>query len=405
MKQTEKPISDIQQLADEGWLQMKELLRKEGLTEEKKAPVLFLKNPRLFLIIAACLLASVICLYPFQLQNIFKTSHLADEDFVENQVRNKEPDTHIVKEETIKGPSKLQGKMVNPKRIILNSSNIVYVPSGKNDPLFLDSLVKASLAKKVYGQPTGFIIDFKITGQKDSVKNQTFIGRKNEKIKKSFSKKLQVYAGAATNVPSINNSPLSLDLSKPNIHPSITLIIPFDNKFSLHTGLYAMSTIHGKEVSAKEREVVNNMSANLNYNINTTSIIKASYFDLPITLHYQFAKKWSVGTGVQLSQLYKVNVKEQKESYDYNNRLFETTTNTYSSGPASISGTFEKKVAIKSFEPRLVLETDFKKGDWLFSAGYFYGTGKSITLQQRNGTSQQYRNKYFKLGIQYRLGK
>ncbi|HEV2832079.1 MAG TPA: hypothetical protein VGW31_08865 [Hanamia sp.] len=405
MKQTEEPISNMQQLADEGWLQMKELLRKEGLTKEKKAPVPFLKNPRLFLIIAACLLAFVICLYPFQLQNIFKTSHLADEDFVENQVRNKEPDTHIVKEETIKGPSKLQGKMVNSKRIILNSSNIVYVPSGKNDPLFLDSLVKASLAKKLYGQPTGFATDLKITGQTDSIKNQTFIGRKNEKIKKSFSKKLQVYAGAATNVPSINNSPLSLDLSKPNIHPSITLIIPFDNKFSLHTGLYAMSTIHGKEVSAKEREVVNNMSANLNYNINTTSIIKASYFDLPITLHYQFAKKWSVGTGVQLSQLYKVNVKEQKESYDYNNRLFETTTNTYSSGPASISGTFEKKVAIKSFEPRLVLETDFKKGDWLFSAGYFYGTGKSITLQQRNGTSQQYRNKYFKLGIQYRLGK
>jgi hypothetical protein len=97
-------------------------------------------------------------------------------------------------------------------------------------------------------------------------------------------------------------------------------------------------------------------------------------------------------------------VKEQKESYDYNNRLFETTTNTYS-GPARISGTFEKKVAIKSFEPRLILETDFKRGDWLFSAGYFYGTEKSITLQQPNGTSQHYRNKYIKLGVQYRLGK
>jgi hypothetical protein len=405
MKQTDKPISDMQQLADEGWLQMKELLRKEGLTEEKTVPVSFPKRSRLFFIIAACLLAFVICLYPFQLQNIFKTSHLADEDFVENKVRNKEPDTHILKEKTIKERSKLPGKMINPKRIILNSSNTVYVPSSKNDPLFLDSLVKVSLAKKVYSQPTGFVTDLKIIGQTDSIKQQPFSGRKNERAKKSFPQKIQIYAGAATNVPSVNNSPLSFDLSKPNIHPSITLIIPFDNTFSLHTGLYAMSTIHGKKVSTTERETINNMSANLNYNINTTSIIKASYFDLPITIHYQFAKQWSVGTGIQFSNLYKVNVKEQKESYDYNNRLFETTTNTYSSGPASISGTFEKKVAIKSFEPRLVLETDFRKGDWLFSAGYFYGTGKSITLQQRNGTSQQYRNKYFKLGIQYRLGK
>ncbi|HEY9341089.1 MAG TPA: hypothetical protein VIQ23_05880 [Hanamia sp.] len=405
MKQTDKPISDMQQLADEGWLQMKELLRKEGLTEEKTVPVSFLKRSRLFLIIAACLLAFVICLYPFQLQNIFKSSHLGDKFFIENQVGNKEHNTHIIKEEIINERSKLPGKMVNPKRIILSSSNIVYVPSGKNDPLFLDSLVKASLAKKVHGQPTGFVTDLKITGQTDSIKKQTFIGPKNEKGKKSFPQKIQIYAGAATNVPSVNNSPLSFDLSKPNIHPSITLIIPFNNKFSLYTGLDAMSTIHGKKVNTKEREMINNMSANLNYNINTTSIIKASYFDLPITFHYQFTKKWSVGTGVQFSKLYKVNVKEQKESYDYNNRLFETTTNTYSSGPARIPDTFEKKIDIKAFEPRLILETDFKNGDWLFSAGYFYGTGKSITLQQPNGTSQHYRNKYIKLGIQYKLGK
>jgi hypothetical protein len=384
---------------------MKELLRKEGLTEEKTVPVSFLKRSHLFFIIAASLLIFIICLYPFQLQNIFKSLHVRDEFFIENQVRNNEPNMHIVKEEVIKEPSKLRSKMVNPKRIILNSSNIVYVPSGKNDPLFLDSLAKASLAKKIHGQPTVFVAELKIIGQTDSIKKQTFIGRKNQKAKKSFSKKLQVYAGAATNMPLVNNSPLSFDLSNPNIHPSLTLILPFNNKFSLHTGLYAMSTIHGKEVSTKEREMINNMSANLNYSINTTSIIKASYFDLPITFHYQFSENWSVGTGIQFSKLYKVNVKEQKESYDYNNRLFETTTNTYSSGPARISGTFEKKVAIKSFEPRLVLETDFKKGDWLFSAGYFYGTEKSITLQQPNGTSQHYRNKYIKLGIQYRLGK
>jgi hypothetical protein len=405
MKQTDKSIPDMQQLADEGWLQMKELLRKEGLTEEKTVPVSFLKRSRLFFIIAACLLAFVICLYPFQLQKIFKSSHLGEKFFIENQVRNKEHNTHIIKEEIVNEQSKLQGKMVNPKKIILNSSNMVYVPSGKNDPLFLDSLVKVSLAKKVYGQPTGFVTDLKIPGQTDSIKTQPFNGSKNEKTKKSFPQKIQIYAGAATNVPSVNNSPLSFDLSKPNIHPSITLIIPFNNKFSLHTGLYAMSTIHGKEVGTKEREMINNISANLNYNINTKSIIKASYFDLPITFHYQFSEKWSVGSGIQFSKLYKVNVKEQRESYDYNNRLFETTTNTYSSGPARVSGTFEKKVAIKSFEPRLILETDFRKGNWLFSAGYFYGTGKSITLQQPNGTSQHYRNQYIKLGVQYRLGK
>lgn len=385
----------MQQLADEGWLQMKELLRKEGLTEVETVPASFLKRARPFLVIAACLIAFVICWYPFQLQNVTpKSSHVANKILDENQARTNEPAKQGIKKE-----------MIDPKRIILNSSNTVYVPYGTNDPLFLDSLVKMSLTKKVHGQPVGFVANITIMGLKDSIKKQPFSGPNNEKAKRKFSKRIQVYAGAATNVPSVNNNPFSFDLSKPNIHPSITLIIPFDHEFSLHTGLYAMSTLHGKEVSTKEREMINNMSANLNYNINTTSIIKASYFDLPITFHYQFTKKWSVGTGVQFSKLYKVNVKEQKESYDYNNRLFLITTNTYSGGPARISGTSEKKVAIKAFEPRLVLETDFKSGDWLFSAGYFYGTGKSITLLQPNGTWQHYRNKYIKLGIQYRLGK
>jgi hypothetical protein len=93
------------------------------------------------------------------------------------------------------------------------------------------------------------------------------------------------------------------------------LISPIYKKLSLHTGLWAFSTVRGKEASSKERELINNMNASIYYNVTTTSVIKASYFDVPVTLHYAISPNWSVGSGLQVSKLYKLNIREQQESY------------------------------------------------------------------------------------------
>ncbi len=190
-----------------------------------------------------------------------------------------------------------------------------------------------------------------------------------------------------------------------NIHPGFTVVMPLSKKFSLHTGLWAFSTIRGKEASSKERELVNNMGSSIYYNVNTTSIIKASYFDVPLTVHYSIDKNWSVGSGLQLSKLYKVNIREQKESYDYNNTRFSTTVQQYNSTPTQAAVVLHKRAEIKKYEPRLVAETSFEEGRWLLSAGYYYGLGKTITLRDADNTVHQYRNEYLKLAIQYRIGK
>ena len=174
-------------------------------------------------------------------------------------------------------------------------------------------------------------------------------------------------------------------------------------KLNLHAGLSAFSTIHGKEVSAEAKELVNNLNTNVYYSINTTSIIKASYFDLPITLHYSINKRWSVGSGVQLSKLYKVSIKEEKESFDYNNTLYSASVAQYTATPVAASAAFQKKVEIKKIEPRFVAEANLQQGHFLFSAGYYYSLNKSIILKDSYNSSRQYRNEYFKLGIQYRI--
>ena len=151
-----------------------------------------------------------------------------------------------------------------------------------------------------------------------------------------------------------------------NVQPGITVIFPLSSKLSLHCGLWAFSTIHGKEVISKEKELVNNFASNVYYNINTTSIIKASYFDVPLTLHYSINKNWSVGCGVQLSKLYKVSITEEKESFDYNNTLSSASVAQYNRTPMAAAAVFQKKVEIKKFEPRFVAEANFEQHRFLF---------------------------------------
>ncbi|HEU5364398.1 MAG TPA: outer membrane beta-barrel protein, partial [Hanamia sp.] len=174
-------------------------------------------------------------------------------------------------------------------------------------------------------------------------------------------------------------------------------------KLSLHSGVWAFSTIHGKEVITKEKELVNNFAGNVYYNINTTSIIKASYFDVPLTLNYAFNKNWSAGCGIQFSKLYEVSIKEEKESFDYNNTLSSATVSQFNRTPMAAAAAFQKKVEIKKFEPRLVAEANFEQHRFLFSAGYYYAPGKTITVQDNYNSSHEYRNEYFKLGIQYKI--
>jgi hypothetical protein len=98
-----------------------------------------------------------------------------------------------------------------------------------------------------------------------------------------------------------------------------------------------------------------------------------------------------------------VNIKEQKQSFDYNNTPYSTIVQQFNSTPARAAAAFQKKVEIKKFESRLVAETKFETGKFLFTGGYFYGLGKTISLKDAVNSSHQYRNVYFKLGIQYRI--
>jgi hypothetical protein len=235
------------------------------------------------------------------------------------------------------------------------------------------------------------------------IKDSTLKPNEPEKKAANRSRRpLQIFAGAGLNITAGNkNSGSALDHF--NLHPGVTLIIPVSQKLSLHTGLWAFSTIHGKETGTSERQLVASVSSSLYYNVNTTSVIKASYFDVPLTLNYSINSNWKVGSGIQFSKLYKINIREKKESFDYNNQLFSATVNQYSATPARAAARFEKMLEIKKFEPRLMGEVSFQHEKWLLSAGYYYGFGKTITLRETDNTTHHYRNQYLKLGIQYQI--
>ena len=395
-------ITDMQQLADTGWKQMHEMLQQHGLTENTRVSLPAARSRKLFSLAAACVFSILILSFPYILNNKFYSP-----------IGNKAKTATTLSQK--QGAVTQSVKMISAVRPpMLFAGGIANLPE-KLKVVFIDTKVEKftipvqsqreaalqnAACKNISVPASVSFPQLKQDSTKDTVVPASLPKRKNTGSLQA--KKVRFFAGAGMNVP-IGSKHANTFFNDVNIHPGVTVVIPVSKRLSLHSGLWAFSVVHGKEVSARERELVNNMNGSPYYNINTTSVIKASYFDIPVTLHFSINKNWSAGSGFQLSRLYKINIREQRESYDYNNLLFSATVQQYTSTPARAAVVFQKKVEIKKYEPRFVAETNIKEGKWLFSAGYYYGLGKTITLKETN-TNRQYRNEYFKLGIQYRIG-
>jgi len=401
MKESKNHISEMQRLAETGWQQMHETLLEHGLSSGDPDQA-FHSNKKIgFLLIAACVFFILIFCYPFILNNNPEISLTANKNSLSFSVNEI---TRQPASEKSNGPgeSSMAPTSSLQRRWVYQKINAAFAQYTRENTLKLFQNQKVRLLEKFNIEQKEKIIMPSYDGPIDtSVKFE----RTNLLLKKNpntFSKKIQIFAGAGINISSAKNYDDAFNSNSLNVHPEISIIIPVNKKLSIHTGLSAFSTVHGKEVSAKEKEIVNNFNSNVYYNINTTSIIKASYFDLPLTLHYALNQNWSIGSGLELAKLYKVNIKEEKQSFDYNNTLASATVSVYNSTPRA-AAVFERKLEIKKFEPRFVIETNCHIKDFLISAGYHYGLGKTITLKDSYNSTHQYRNEYFKLGIQYRI--
>jgi len=402
MKETDNDINDMQKLAETGWKQMHQMLHDKGLSAEPAALSIGSKKRNLWMAIAALVCFMLIVSYPHLLKDHVSFSSVSKirSENVATEKNKKQPllqdEIKLEKNETAPvsfQPQLLHAKL-NQQLSQLKKKNEVDLLQRRKVYLLQKFSEEKKLAISIPTPVSLIEIDVKIDKAK-SVTSQ----KKAEKV----AKRIQVFAGAGLNLSIGNNSNNSFNFSNLNVHPGITVVLPLSGKLRLHSGLWAFSTIHGKEVITKEKELVNNFAGNVYYNINTTSIIKASYFDVPVMLHYSISKNWSVGSGLQFSKLYKVSIKEEKESFDYNNTLASASVSQYNRTPMAAAAAFQKKVEIKKFEPRFVAEVNFEQNRFLFSAGYYYAPGKTITVQDGVNSKHEYRNEYFKLGVQYKI--
>lgn len=401
MKENNEPIKDMQHLAEMGWKQMHETLVEHNLsTTAVELPSSF-KKRNLWMLAAACFFFLFIFSFPFYLNKPFYTP-------LESKLSPSLHSSIIPANQTANLREVLSTQGDRPQH---NEAELAVLQEKiKSD--FLKSTEKSSfeklqnqrllLCQKFFSEnhnptsigPTDQLLDTTIQIHKTILQN---------KPSKNHKRHIEIFAGAGLNFPfGDKNNVFFKDV---NVHPGVIFIIPLNQKLSIHTGLWLLSTIHGKEATASETQLMNNVASNLYYNVHTTSIVKASYFDLPVTINYSIDKNWSIGSGLQLSRLYRLSIKDQKENFDYNNTLYSATVAQYSSSPARAVAVFQKKATIKKYETRFVAEGLFRKKNFLFSAGYYYGLGKTIMVKNTNGTVQQYRNEYFKLGIQYKINK
>ena len=402
MKEIDNDIKDMQKLADAGWKQMHAMLREKGLSADQAAVSIASKKRNLWIAIAAFVCFMLIVSYPYIVKDHVSFSSVSKIKS-ENPAAEKNKKQPLLKDEINLEKNQTDPVSFQPQ-LLRAKLNQQFSEFKKENEVDLLQMRKVYLLKKFSAENSLCISipapDSRIeTDVKIDKVNSVTSQKKTEKV----AKRIQVYAGAGLNVSMGNNNNNSFNFSNLNVHPGVTVIFPLSTKLSLHTGLWAFSTIHGKEVIAKEKELVNNFAGNVYYNINTTSIIKASYFDVPLTLYYSINKNWSVGSGLQFSKLYKVSIKEEKESFDYNNTLASASVSQYNRTPIAAAAAFQKKVEIKKFEPRFVAEANFQQDRFLFSAGYYYAPGKTITVQDGVNSKHEYRNEYFKLGVQYKI--
>lgn len=396
MKEKDKAITNMQQLAETGWQQMQELLRQHIAAE---IPVSSSKKRNLFPLVAAGVILGLIFSYPFILNNnksVYLHSKLntATSSFTKNLPTAKQP----VKMISPAGASDIRS---SKKNRLSQKVNRLFLPPAKKHPSG-SIQPEASFIQKppTYVKQSDALKEASPKPLNEGKPNLAFPRSSAKKSTIPASKKIRFFAGVGINVSAWNKNSHSFTFSNLNIHPGFAVIIPVSKKLSVHSGLWAFSTVHA-EVSVNKQERVNNLSSNIYYNIHTTSLIKASYFDIPLTLHYSIHKNWSVGTGLQLSKLYKMNMSEQKESFDNNMRLLATTPQ-YSS-TTSQAAALQNKVDIKKYDPRFVAQANFQHGKWLFLAEYYYGLKKTITLIEANNATHPFRNTHFKLGIQYKI--
>lgn len=402
MKETDNDIKDMQKLAEAGWKQMHEMLQDKGLSAEPAALSIGSKKRNVWMVIAALICFMLIVSYPhFRKDRVsFSSVSKIKPENVATEKNKKQPWLqHEMKlEKNGTAPVSFQQQLLRTK---LNQQ--LSQLKKKNEVDLLQSRRVYLLQKFSEEKKLAISIPTPVSLIETNVKIDKAKSVTSQKKAEKVAKRIQVFAGAGLNLSIGNNSNNSFNFSNLNVHPGITVVLPLSAKLSLHSGVWAFSTLHGKEVITKEKELVNNFAGNVYYNINTTSIIKASYFDVPVMLHYSINKNWSVGSGLQFSKLYKVSIKEEKESFDYNNTLASASVSQYNRTPMAAAAAFQKKVEIKKFEPRFVAEVNFEQNRFLFFAGYYYAPGKSITVQDGVNSKHEYRNEYFKLGVQYKI--
>ena len=374
---------DLEEMANDGWLQMKEKLPHTSLSpvepltrdERKRWP---------WLILAACTIGLMVFVNPF-----YKKQHDISKRVQLTTDANRQP----VQQAAVKN---YPIATINP----LQSKHVIQVAAltGQVD---LDSIAYATITKK---RTTKIAMKHLLatplqTFDSIALTAASFTHGQQKVTAKKTLPKPQLYVGGATNL-----SNPGVDKNVWNLHPSARFILPLNDKWSIQAGLYAMSSLHSKKVKVREREMINNLSANLMYEINTTSVIKARYFEMPLTVNYHLSPKWQVGAGISLAYLHKADVIAQNERYDFSNSLINTTTVRYNGNQFSPAAAYRQKISIKKTEPRLVIEAGYRCGPVLFTAGYHYALQKGVALEHAAGQTSSFRNQHLKLGVQINTG-
>src|SRR6185312_2824973 len=243
MRENNNDTNDMQKLAETGWKQMHEMLRDKGLSAEPAALSIASKKRNLWIAIAAFVCLMLIVSYPYIVKDRVSFSSVS-KIRSSNSSSEKNKNQPLLQDEINIQKNQTTSVSFQKKQLLRAKLNQRLSALKKENEVDLLQMRKVYLLQK-FSAENSFAIS--IPAPDSPIETEVKIDKLNSvtfpKKSKNVSKKIQVYTGAGLNISIGNDNSNSFNFSNLNVHPGITVIFPLSTKLSLHSGLWAFSTI------------------------------------------------------------------------------------------------------------------------------------------------------------------
>lgn len=189
------------------------------------------------------------------------------------------------------------------------------------------------------------------------------------------------------------------------VYPIANMGIPISEKVFISLGVGLNSQVKINDLAPKEFTILNDTVNQTYFIVEQKNIRKAAYIDLPLLLNYKLNKHFTIGAGVQLSVLQSVDMKTEKQAFDFQANLSQhvssnvfVTANAYTPYQA-----YAQDYTVMKTNGRFITGVSYQLKNVAIKFQYAKSFSPNYSLTDFNGNISEKRLSVFTIGLTYRI--